>query len=235
MKKTFFVLFFAILFTSCSLNYETNREDRVILPDLYFENLNISKIEGGNLKTKVFAHSLEQYNKSRMSFAEDVSFDLFTEDKEIQVQGKCGLISINPTDEVYTMFNGIEIKSYEQNLAVKAEALKWNNQTEQLSAPIEYNVTITNDIIVPENAVKSENDSSSKMTLVGKKFAASGVTRTYSFGKSLHGKVSIEDNIESEEDFSEENMNPENDDFDLDAAIEAFSNAGFSVEVDDEN
>ena len=242
MKKILPFFLLILLFFSCSLNYENQKEEKIVLPDFYFENLTISKIEGGKLKTRMFARSLEQYNKSKMSFASGVNFDLYNDEKLLEVQGQCGLLSVNPDDEIYTMFNDIEIKAYEQNLAVKADAIKWNNKTEQLSAPEEYSVTITNDIFVPENAVKSENKSSSKMTLTGKKFSASGVSRRYSFGKSLHGKV--ETGTSSDDDFIDNDfIDDENDSdlavlsdeaFDLEATLKAFSEAGFSVELDSE-
>ena len=255
MKKSVLLAFSVIFLYSCSLNYETQKEERIYLPDLYFENLTVSKIEDGKLKTKIFARSLEQYNKSKSSFAENAKFELYNDKKELEVQGSCGLLSASTDDEVYVMFNGIEINAYEQNLAVKAEALKWNNKTEQLSAPKEYSVTITNDIFVPENAVKSENASTSKMTVTGKKFSASGVTRRYSFGKNMHGKLQTETG-EIEDDYSfddfdgdnlsDDNLSGDNSDSEsfngenalseeeLRKTLEAFSNAGFSVELDND-
>ena len=91
------------------------------------------------------------------------------------------------------MFDEIEITSYEQNLKVMSDGLKWNNKTEQLTSPKDYSVTITNDISIPDNAVQTSGDKNldSKMLFTGKGFSASGVSNKYSFGSKISGKIDV--------------------------------------------
>ncbi|MCR5699386.1 MAG: LPS export ABC transporter periplasmic protein LptC [Treponemataceae bacterium] len=187
-------LFIALFFYSCSVNSFTSKDDSSMLPDFYFENLVITRVENGKVSSKLHAGELEQYNSSKSSFARGVDFQLFNDARKLTVEGRCDYLSLDSDQDIYTMFDKIEITSYEQNLKVMSDGLKWNNQTEQLTSPKNYSVTITNDIAVPENAVKSssENNSDSKMLFTGKEFSASGVSNRYSFGSRISGKVDVD-------------------------------------------
>ena len=92
------------------------------------------------------------------------------------------------------MLNYVSITSYEQNINIQAKNLKWNNKTEQLTSSKDDIVTISN---IEEDSkdgyVKSSSENNSKISLQGKGFSASGVTRQYTFRESTTGKIITQD------------------------------------------
>lgn len=182
-----------LLFNSCSVTSFSQKDEGAVLPDFYFENLMITRVENGKVSSKLHASELEQYNSSKSSFAKGVDFQLFNDARRLTVEGRCEYLSLDSSEDIYTMFDEIEITSYEQNLKVMSDGLKWNNKTEQLTSPKDYSVTITNDISIPDNAVQTSGDKNldSKMLFTGKGFSASGVSNKYSFGSKISGKIDV--------------------------------------------
>ncbi|MCR4789848.1 MAG: LPS export ABC transporter periplasmic protein LptC [Treponemataceae bacterium] len=188
----FFLYFLSsFLLFSCSLNYGSEKNEKIRAPDLLFENLRMTKVENGKISAQIQAGTLEEYTNSDSSFAENVNFTLFDEKGRITVEGHSDLLSAETDSEIYTLFNNIQISSYDQNMKIMAQGLKWNSKTEQLTAPKDHSVSLSNDVVRDENKsyVESESDSKTKMSFSGTGFSASGLTKTYRFENRLHGTI----------------------------------------------
>ena len=93
MKKRFLSFFtsliifsFLILFLGCSLDYSNDTQEKIKAPEFTFENLTLTKIEKGKKKAEIKADILEQYHKLDSSFAKNVNFKLFNDNKLIEVE-----------------------------------------------------------------------------------------------------------------------------------------------------
>lgn len=175
-----FVLNFLIFITffSCSLNYnEEDSEFSSAAPEFVFKNAKFSRYESTKLKMQLQAQELEQYRDNDSSYAKDVNFFNWDDNGILETEGKCLLLAINSKDEIYTMFTDILIQNYPQKLELKAQNIKWNSKTEQLTSSTSETVSIKKDNI----------------ELEGKGFSASGLSRKFNFTGQVKGSLSIED------------------------------------------
>ena len=165
-------------FFSCSLNYnEEDSEFSSAAPEFVFKNAKYSRYESTKLKMQLQAQELEQYRDNDSSYAKDVIFFNWDDEGILETEGKCFLLSINSKDEIYTMFDDILIKNYPQKLELKAQNIKWNSKTEQLTSSISETVSIKKDNI----------------ELEGKGFSASGLSRKFNFIDQVKGSLTIEE------------------------------------------
>ena len=188
------IIFFLILFYGCSLDYASDVPEKIRAPEFTFENLSLTKIDKGKKIAEIQAETLEQYHKLDASFGKSVYFKLFNEKNLIEVEGSTDLLSVDNKSQIYTMLNYVSITSYEQNMNIQAKNLKWNNKTEQLTSSQDDVVTISN---LQESSkpgyVKSDSKSTNQITMQGKGFSASGVTRQYAFKEATTGKIVTQD------------------------------------------
>lgn len=188
------LIFFLIFFYGCSLDYSSDLPEKIRAPEFTFENLSLTKIDKGKKIAVIKADVLEQYHKLDASFAKNVHFILYNNKNLIEVDGDADLLSVDNKAEIYTMLNYVSITSYEQNINIQAKNLKWNNKTEQLTSSKDDIVTISN---IEEDSkdgyVKSSSENNSKISIQGKGFSASGVTRQYTFKESTTGKIITQD------------------------------------------
>ena len=188
------VIFLLFFLSGCSLDYESDTPEQIRAPEFSFENLELTKIEKGKKTALINATQLDQYHKIDASYAKEIKFRLFNDNNLIKVEGEADLLSLDNKTKIYTMFNGVSITSYEQNMNIQAKNLKWNNKTEQLTSSAEDIVTITNITPPTESGyVKPNSENTNRITLQGKGFSASGVTLQYAFGNATTGKIIIED------------------------------------------
>lgn len=176
-------------FFSCSLNYnEEDSEFSSAAPEFVFKNAKYSRYESTKLKMQLQAQELEQYRDNNSSYAKNVNFSNWDDDGILETEGKCLLLSINSKDEIYTMFDDILIKNYPQKLELKAQNIKWNSKTEQLTSSISETVSIKKDNI----------------ELEGKGFSASGLSRKFNFTGQVKGSLTIEEqNLNDSSDFTD--------------------------------
>lgn len=191
-KKTFLSLILLNLFlVSCSLDYSQNNSEESKAPEFIFNDLTITKIENGIQTAEVKGETLEQYRDEEASYAKNITFKLYTNNKLIKLEGNCGFLSVDNKNDIYSLFDQVNITSYEQNMIIQANCLKWNNKSEQLTSSLDDEVIIKNNITSRDDSkhVKANNSTNSEMTISGKGFAASGVTQTYSFSNTTSGQT----------------------------------------------
>ena len=179
-------VFFSALLISCSLNYDEQVKSEGVVPEFTFTNAKFSRYEGKKKSMELDAESLEQYKSDSASFAKNATFRTWKKDGTLETEGKCILLGLNTNDKIYTMFNDIILKNFEQELEIHAQNLKWDGATEQL-------VSGKNDTV----RIKRGD-----LELEGKGFSASGLSKSFSFSQRVNGTI-IEKEKTSEEKDSE--------------------------------
>lgn len=174
-KIIFFLSFLIVLTTGCSVTYTEPPfvEDKI--PEFVFQNASMSRFHNNQLITDIEAEFLEQYRNTSNSYGKNVTFNSY-EDGQLETSGSCGYISANGDLEVYELFDNIQLENHTEGVKVFADGLKYNGKTEQLTSGKGDSVTI-------------ENETTS---LRGTGFAASGVSKSYSFSGNVIGSIKTE-------------------------------------------
>ncbi len=171
--KTVFILTWTGFFLSCSLNYGTEQSSEATVPEFSFTNAVFNRYENGSTSISLQAEKLEQYKSDGSSYAQNAEFKTYSKDGKLDTEGFCQLLASNTKNEEYSLFNGISINIYSQDLKLNAQSLHFNGKTEQLTS--DKNETVT---IERKNTIIS-----------GKGFSASAVSKTYSFENQTSGTI----------------------------------------------
>ncbi len=184
MKKIGLLSLPALLLLSCSLKYSDTADVDDIVPELSFTNTKITRYEDDRVTVEMSADSLEQYKDSSESYAQNLSFTAYDDENEISTKGSCGYLFADTSKELYELFNGIELYNYSDKTNFFADILRWNKKTEQLTSSINSVVRVEKDDTVME----------------GSGFAASGISKTFSFSGGVSGDIETSDNNNEEDD-----------------------------------
>lgn len=166
-----------ISFSACSLNYGEGEEPESNNPEFIFKNAKFQRIEDKKLKVTLNAERLEQYKTNNEMFAQNISFESYNKDNQLETTGTCSLLDINNKDKVYYLFNQIIIKNLPQDIEINAQNLKWDSNSEQLTSGVSESVTI------------KRND----LKIDGKGFSASGVSKSFIFTEGVNGIIQTND------------------------------------------
>ncbi len=177
-------------FSSCSLKYEDVNSIDKNTPEFTFKNASYSKYENSKKTMQLKADKLEQYKSDGAYFARNVNFSTWDKDEKLQSKGKCLLLGADTKKELYLLFNDISIQSQEQNLSIIAQSLKYDGKTEQLTSAEDDTVFVKRD----------------DLTLEGKGFSASGVSKQFKFNSKISGTLETQNN---EQDKENKNINDE--------------------------
>ncbi|MCH5290137.1 MAG: LPS export ABC transporter periplasmic protein LptC [Treponema sp.] len=175
------------LAVSCSLKYDQEINAESTVPEFIFVNTSFRRYEDNKKKIALQADVMEQYKTDNSAFAKNVSFQTWNKDDELDTEGTCIIMSINSKDEIYTFFNNILISSDTQKFEIRANNLRWNSKTEQLTSGA------TDKVFLTHNNTKIE----------GNGFSASGVSRTYSFNRAVFGSVETTDSTSEQDEESQ--------------------------------
>ena len=171
-KSFVFPLLLTLLTAGCSLKY---RETPVVddkVPEFLFTDATMVRYDNNKVSVEVQAKALEQYRNSSESYGKDVSFTSYDEG-EVDTEGKCGYVFSNSDLELYELYDDITLDNHKEKLRVEAQALKWNGKSEQLTSGRGDPVQIQKE----------------DTTLRGTGFAASGVSKSFSFSGNVIGEV----------------------------------------------
>ncbi len=180
--KTVFILTWTGFFLSCSLNYGTEQSSESTVPEFSFKNAVFNRYEDGTPSISLQAEKLEQYKSDGSSYAQNAKFKTYSKSGELDTEGFCQLLASNTNNREYSLFNGISLNIYSQDLKLQAQSLHFNGKTEQLTS--DRNDTVT---IERKNTV-----------IQGKGFSASAVNKTYSFENQVSGTIK-DDSSDAEE------------------------------------
>lgn len=162
-----------LLAVSCSLNYGTEQDSEASVPEFTFTRAVFNRYENSKISLSLQSERLEQYKSDGSSYAKNAQFKTYTKDGDLDTDGFCSLLAAHPDDEIYTLFDGISINIYSQKMTLKADSLRFNGKTEQLTSG-------------EDEVVSIERDGTSA---AGRGFSASGVSRKYSFAEQISGTV----------------------------------------------
>ena len=186
--KTVFILTWTGFFLSCSLNYGTEQSSESTVPEFSFKNAVFNRYEDGTTSISLQAEKLEQYKSDGSSYAQNAKFKTYSKSGELDTEGFCQLLASNTNNREYSLFNGISLNIYSQDLKLQAQSLHFNGKTEQLTS--DRNDTVT---IERKNTV-----------IQGKGFSASAVSKTYSFENQVSGTIKDDSSGEEEQNQAEQ-------------------------------
>lgn len=161
---------------SCSVKYDEIVNVENTTPEFIFQDANLTRYEDMVPKNQVSAEVIEEYKNSPETFAKGVTFKSYDEKGNVDTEGECGYLYTNTKNELYELYDDIKLFSYTQNTKFFADSLRWNSKNEQL-------IGGKNDM------VKIEKDDT---VIYGSGFAASGVSKIYSFSGSVSGDIETE-------------------------------------------
>ena len=162
-----------ILISSCSLKYSetVNSEDKV--PEFVFEETKLVRYEDNKPSLEVTAETLEQYKNTNETYGKNITFTSYDEEGKIETEGSCGILFADTGKKVYELYDDIKLYNAPEKMRFEASVLKWNGKTEQLTSG-------------RSDMVKIEKDDT---IMRGSGFAASGVSKTFSFRGNITGTI----------------------------------------------
>lgn len=162
----------ALLFSSCSLKYGMTIQSEENVPEFVFQDVQFDRYEDGSKTLGLKAEKLEQYKDGKSMYAKDMEFELYNNSSEVTNSGKCGYLSADTKNERYVLYNGIEIENVKDGLTVKADNLKWNGKSEQLTSS-------RNDVVTIKKGDTVLQGSGFSASALSKKFVFHGVVTGY--------------------------------------------------------
>ncbi len=167
----------AFLSFSCSLKYNetVNSEDKV--PEFVFEDTKMVRYEDNKATLEVSAASLEQYKDTNETYGKDIAFTAFDDEGKAETKGSCGIIFADTGKKIYELYDNIDVYNAPEKMRFYASVLKWNGRSEQLTSG-------------RSDMVKIEKDDT---IMRGSGFAASGVSKTFSFRGNITGTIETKD------------------------------------------
>ncbi|MCR5253929.1 MAG: LPS export ABC transporter periplasmic protein LptC [Treponema sp.] len=185
MKK-FGLLMLTALSFSCSLKYADTVDVDDTVPELQFSNTKITRYEDDKITVEMKADSLEQYKDSSQSYAKNLEFMAYDKEDKVTTEGSCGYLYADTYKEVYELYSGIKLFNHSDKTNFFADVLRWNKKTEQLTSGVNSQVRVEKDDTL----------------MTGTGFAASGISKTFSFSGGVSGEIDTDDNREqnNEED-----------------------------------
>ena len=177
-KLLFAILFFSLLFFSCSLKYDEDVNAEETNPEFVFKHAKMTRYEKGKETVRVQADDIEQYKNSNITYGHNVKFMTYDDEHKLETEGSCGYLYADTDSKIYELYDGIKLFSNIQNTNFFADMLKWDGQTEQL-------------IGGRKDTVRVEKDGT---VLYGTGFSASGVSKSFSFSGTVTGEIETKDN-----------------------------------------
>lgn len=186
------VIFCALLFFSCTLDYDQTSGAKDTVPELVFQDAVFQSYEEGKIKSQLSGSVLEQYKSTGAFYGKNVEFSTWNSSTgEKEAQGSCGLLQADSKTNDYAMFDGIQVKDYKRGIEINAQKIKWNGKTEQLTSGRNDFVTLKRDDI----------------EVKGMGFSASGISRQFSFEEQVSGKIITQDTQDTQDTSTDTNAN----------------------------
>lgn len=182
----FFTILFFILssaFFSCSIDYSVPSAGESDKPEFMFRDVSFSRLEDGVEKVVLYAGGIELYKNEDAMYGSDLSFLVYDDSGDVSVSGTCGLFSVDTTQEEYIFYDDVSITSYEQDLRVEADNIRWNGKTEQLVSAGVAPVRLYS------GGYGSSDSSSVSAELEGMGFSADGSDLSYVFSEGVSGVI----------------------------------------------
>ncbi|MBQ9495626.1 MAG: LPS export ABC transporter periplasmic protein LptC [Treponema sp.] len=172
------VLILLFLSVSCSLKYtEGVKNVEQTVPEFIFNDALLVRYEDGHEKLSLSAEKLEQYKGGNDTYASNMQFAAFDAAGTIETEGSCRLLAFNAREKKYSLYDNIELINYPRHVVIRADELRWNGKSEQLTSGRSDTITIVKD----------------NTMIIGSGFSASGVSNTFVFTGVVSGTVETDD------------------------------------------
>ncbi|MCR4715447.1 MAG: LPS export ABC transporter periplasmic protein LptC [Treponemataceae bacterium] len=173
----------AITLCSCSIDYTVPSVAESDKPEFIFKNASFSRTESGSVTAVLYAGEIELYRSENGMYGKDLSFVVYDSKGSLSVTGSCGLMSADTSLEEYVFYDDVSITSYEQDLRVEADNVRWNGKTGQLvSAGL-------SPVRVYSGGFGEAGKSSVTAELTGMGFSADGNRLEYVFLDGVSGTI----------------------------------------------
>lgn len=179
-KLLFAILFFSLLFFSCSLKYDEDVNAEETNPEFVFKHAKMTRYEKGKETVRVQADDIEQYKNSNITYGHNVKFMTYDDEHKLETEGSCGYLYADTDSKIYELYDGIKLFSNIQNTNFFADMLRWNGNNEQLTGGRRDNVRIEKEGTI----------------IYGTGFSASGVTKKFDFAGTVSGEIETKDKTE---------------------------------------
>ena len=181
MKKALFLLSSVLLLSSCSLKYDENVHAEDKIPELVFQETKMTRYESNAVSLEMTADAIEQYKDSPETYAKKVEFSAY-DNGELSTKGSCGLLKTNTDSKIYELYDDIKLFNQKEKVNFSANVLRWNENSEQLTSARGEMVEV------------QKEDASIR----GTGFAASGVSKNFSFRGTVTGTIETNEKADSE-------------------------------------
>ena len=181
-KFIFLIITICLVLFSCSLDYGSNNIEDSSAPELIFYNTELARYENGLLSTVLKAKELEQYSKDDAMYGKELEFFLLDKNGNKTITGSSMLLSADTKKELYYLYDKVLVTSYEQDIQIEADNLRWDNKTEQLISSKDSKIKLSFGYF-------SSNEPNTKMNVEGFNFSASGVDDSYVFNGNVEGTI----------------------------------------------
>ena len=165
----------AAVLAGCSFKYSDDEGEKA--PDMVFTEAAARRYSDGKKTFEIEADTMEVYSSEKIWAAEGVRFAEFGDDGEEQNSASAGIMLLDEQNEVYTLGGDVTFYLGEDDLAITGEDLRWEKQSDFISAPAESAVSITGKSI----------------SASGTGFSANTQDRSYTFAGRLEGRLIPED------------------------------------------
>ncbi len=182
MKRMCLFCIFLFLSVSCSLKYSDEVKAENKNPEFVFSNTKVVRYTDKIKTTEIDAKKIEQYKDTNASYAQDVQFQTFNKESQVDMEGSCGLLMANTDSGLYELYDSIKLYSKEHNVNFFANVLKYNSKNEQLTGSRSDTVHIEKGGTV----------------IYGSGFSASGINGEYSFSGTVSGEIESSEEKEGE-------------------------------------
>ena len=175
-------------FAACSLSYKVEEPQVDHIPELVFMEVEYLSYEDGRVRMQMGSTQLEQYRDDKALYGMEVSFSTYNQEGELSAQGHSQLISVNSTDQQYSLLGEVFIESIQENMVVRAQALKWDGFREQLTAGGNDTLELVRGSSSGRDD-RQDGESTSRIELVGTGLSASAVSRSFQFSGEVSGTI----------------------------------------------
>lgn len=181
---------------ACSLSYKVEEPQVSHIPELVFTEVEYLSYEDGTVRMQMGSSQLEQYRDDNALYGKGVSFSTYNRKGELSATGRSQMISVNTADKQYSLLGDVFIESIQEDMVVRAQALRWDGTDEQLTAGGNDTLELVRGkgAASPQEASSSAGSSqkserSSRIEMTGIGFSASGVSRSFQFSGEVSGTI----------------------------------------------
>lgn len=185
MKKIFY-LFTILLLFSCTIKYpeDVDSSDKIV-PKTVLKNAKITSINKGRIFYTAEMGRAMTFDETNITEVEDMKFFQYDKNGEITAEGYADKAKVKTSNNNAEIFDNIYIYAKEEETAIQADYLNWENDKKMLTSAKENTSTHKD-----KDIVTVTKDDGTK--IMGKGFSANLNERLIEFTGSVEGVIVTE-------------------------------------------